>query len=173
MRSLARSKTIGRMSMSMTANDAMLNLLLDTLEDSAAGYGYVAEEADSFDLFAHCDFQAFERRRLAGLLASRMAASGWARTPPNKAAATDSGIVNLRIARAHGDAAMIGRLQRTDARFSHMLQASLVDGGLRGEIALTVLAISDAISNGQAELSTIIPTGREALAAETQAFAQA
>ena len=140
----------------MTACDAMLNTLLDALEDSAAGYAYVARESHGFSLYAHYDFQAFERRRLAALLASRMAVAGSARTSPPAGTGRARCIVNLRIALVHGDDAVIGQLQRNDARLAHMLQASLVEGQLSGEIARTVRSISSAIGDAQAELSTIV-----------------
>lgn len=139
--------------MVMTADVAILNILRGALEDSAAGYAYVAEASDSFGLYAHCDFQAFERPRLAALLPATETAS-----PADDGAGADRCIVNLRIARVHGDATVISQLQRNDARLSHMLQASLVDEGLTGEAARTVRTISNAISDSQAELAILSRT---------------
>lgn len=152
--------------MGLTTADAMLNTLLNALEDSAAGYAYVAEEADGFALYAHSDFQAFERHRLARLLASRGAA-------PGASADEAGGIVHLRIARVHGDDAVIGQLQRNDARLSHMLQASMADGALSGEIGRTVRSIGNAIADAQAELSLLSRRARTAPNAEARAISQA
>ncbi len=145
--------------MSMTAVDAILNALLDAVEDSAAGHAFVAEEAESFTLYSHCEFQAFERHRLAAQLAARMDAAGSARasTSPDKVEA-DRALVNLRIAMVHGTDAVIGQLQRNDARLSHMLQAAQVDGQLSGEIGRTLRSIGSAIGDAQAELAIVART---------------
>jgi hypothetical protein len=161
------------MGIAMTAADAMLDTLINALEDSAAGHAYVAEEADGFGLYAHCEFQAFERRRLAALLVSRRAASGSTRTSSNDTELSGNSIVNLKIARVHGDSTVISQLQRNDARLSHMLQASLVDGGLKGEIGQTVRAISSAVSDAQAELAILSRRTRLAPHAEARSMIQA
>ena len=139
--------------MQKTPDVAMLTALLDALADNSAGYAYVAEESDGFGLYAHSEFQAFERGRLAALLAKRMKASGLPRTSP--ADTTDRSVVNLRIAMAHGDTAVIGQLQRNDASLSHLIQASLVAVGLSGALAGTVRTIGSAICDAQAELSIL------------------
>ena len=154
------------MGASMTSHDIMLNALVDALDDSAAGYAHVGEETDGFSFYAYCDYQAFERRRLASLLIAGLAASGSAGAPPRSdAGPADRTIVNLRIALTHGDEAVIRQLQRNDARLAHMLQASLVDGQLGGSVAQIVRLISGAVHDAQDELSAL---SRNASALETR-----
>ena len=73
----------------------------------------------------------------------------------------------------HGDEAVIRQLQRNDARLSHMLQASLVDGGLTGEIGQTVRTISSAIGDAQTELSILSRDARTAPNTEARAISHA
>jgi uncharacterized protein (TIGR02284 family) len=113
----------------MTDSHHLLDSIVETLADSLAGYTHIGGHAHGFTLCAYCEHQAIAREKAFRALSVCIEAHGWHSDRQGTLLASAHRLfVDLKVAIAHSDSAVMAELHRGESFLLHKIESALAEG---------------------------------------------